>query len=256
MISSTSNSQVKYLINLQKKSKVRREEGCFVIEGIRMFVETPKDRIVKAYATEGFYNEHKDKFTEVNYELLSDSVFAQVSDTKTPQGVLAVVRMVEYKLEDILGSDRPFIIACEDLQDPGNLGTIIRAGEGAGVTGVVLSKNTVDLFNPKVIRSTMGSIYRVPVVYVSDFIEAVNAMKNSGITVAAAHLRGNIDYAKADYQESCAFLIGNEGNGLSEAAAECATCLVKIPMLGKVESLNAAVAATVLMYDVAAKRRG
>lgn len=255
MITSTNNSQVKYLVNLQKKSKFRKEEKRFVIEGIRMFSETPPDRIIKVYSTEKFYGEHTELFRKTEYELVTDNVFVQISDTKTPQGVLAVVSMKEYSLSDVIDSEDAFIIACEDIQDPGNLGTIIRAGEGAGVTGIILSKNTVDVYNPKVIRSTMGSVYRVPVAAAEDFCDAVKCMKNRGITVAAAHLKGNIAYDKADYGNRCAFLIGNEGNGLSDAAAAAADILVKIPMKGEVESLNAAAAATILMYDVAAKRR-
>lgn len=255
MITSTNNSQVKYLVNLQKKSRFRKDEKKFVIEGIRMFSETPPDRIVKAYATDKFYSEHKMMFKENEYEIVSDNVLAQMSDTKTPQGVLAVISMKEYSMSDVIDRDDAFIIACEDLQDPGNLGTIIRTGEGAGVTGIILSKNTVDVYNPKVIRSTMGSIYRVPVVVADDFCNAVKCMKNRGVTVAAAHLRGNVDYDEADYGNKCAFLIGNEGNGLSDTASDMADILVRIPMMGEVESLNAATAAAVLMYDVASKRR-
>lgn len=255
MITSTSNAQVKYLINLQKKAKTRREEQKFVIEGIRMFTEIPKERLVKAYVTEGFYAEHRELFVGVTYEMVADSVFAQISDTRTPQGVLAVVSMRNYSMAEVCDREDAFVIACEDLQDPGNLGTILRAGEGAGVTGIILSRNTVDLYNPKVIRSTMGSLFRVPVVVVEDFCMAIRQMQNLGIKVAAAHLDGVEDYAVADYGTKCAFLIGNEGNGLSDEAARAADMLVRIPMKGEVESLNAAVAATVLMYDVAARRR-
>jgi TrmH family RNA methyltransferase len=255
MITSTSNAQVKYLVNLSKKAKARREEKRFVVEGLRSFLEIPKDRLVKAYATEKFYDEHRELFTDIECEMVSETVFTHMSDTQTPQGVLAVASMKEYAMSDILECEDAFILACEDLQDPGNLGTILRAGEGAGVTGIILSKNTVDLYNPKVIRSTMGSVFRMPVVVADDFVQAVKMMKNKGIKVAAAHLAGTQDYAKTDYGKKCAFLIGNEGNGLTKAAACEADMLVKIPMKGQVESLNAAIAATVLMYDVAAKRR-
>lgn len=255
MITSTSNAQVKYLVNLQKKAKTRREERKFVAEGIRMFLEIPAERLVKAYVTERFHEEHRDLFLGVNYELVTDSVFAQISDTKTPQGVLAVVSMRDYSMAEVCGALDAFVIACEDLQDPGNLGTILRAGEGAGITGIILSSNTVDLYNPKVIRATMGSLFRVPVVVVEDFCMAIRQMQNLGIKVLAAHLDGTEDYARVDYGEKCAFLIGNEGNGLTREAAAAADMLVKIPMKGAVESLNAAAAATVLMYDVAAKRR-
>lgn len=255
MITSISNAQVKYLVNLQKKSKVRREERKFVAEGIRMFSEIPAERLVRAYVTEKFYGEHRELFEGVNYELVADNVFAQISDTQTPQGVLAVVSMRDYSMAEICDREDAFVIACEDLQDPGNLGTILRAGEGAGVTGIILSKNTVDIYNPKVIRSTMGSLFRVPVIVAEDFCMAVRQMQKLGIKVAAAHLDGVEDYARVDYGAKCGFLIGNEGNGLTDEAVRTADLLVKIPMKGEVESLNAAMAATILMYDVAAKRR-
>lgn len=255
MITSTSNAQVKYVSGLLKKSKLRNEEKRFVVEGLRMFSEAPKNRVVKAYATENFCNEHKEIFDGIDYELVADNVFRQMSDTQTPQGVLGVISMEEYSINSITEKDNAFIIACEDLQDPGNLGTIIRAGEGAGVTGIIVSKNTVDVYNPKVIRSTMGSLYRMPVVVAEDFYAAIKKMQEKNIKVAAAHLKGTCDYADMYYGNKCAFLIGNEGNGLSDGAAELADILVKIPMMGQVESLNAAVAATVLMYNEAEKRR-
>jgi TrmH family RNA methyltransferase len=143
----------------------------------------------------------------------------------------------------------------EDLQDPGNLGTIMRAGEGAGISGIILSHNCVDIYNPKTIRSTMGSIYRVPFIYVEDLKEAVTLLKDNKISIYAAHLKQSQDYEKLNFKESTAFMIGNEGNGLSDQLSNMADAYLKIPMLGKVESLNAAIAASVLMYEVARQRR-
>ena len=143
----------------------------------------------------------------------------------------------------------------EDLQDPGNLGTIIRTGEGAGIAGVIMTRETVDIFNPKTIRATMGSIYRVPFVYVQDIAETVAKLKTAGITVYAAHLKGEQYYDAFDYTGGSAFLIGNEGNGLKEQTANLADTYVKIPMAGQVESLNAAIATTLFMYE-AARQRG
>ena len=156
-------------------------------------------------------------------------------------------------LED---ADKPLFMILEDLQDPGNLGTIIRTGEGAGVTGVILSKTSVDVFNPKVIRSTMGSVYRVPVLYVDSIEEEVLPMlKTHGTTTYAAHLKGENNYDQEDYGKGTAFFIGNEGNGLSDELTACADTLIKIPMAGQVESLNAAMASGILMYEAARQRR-
>ena len=143
----------------------------------------------------------------------------------------------------------------DNLQDPGNLGTIVRTAEGAGVDAVFMSKDTVDIYNPKVIRSTMGSIYRMPVVYVEDLIALLDTFKEKGIKSYAAHLDGKNSYDQESYEGGTAILIGNEGNGLREEISNAADIWVKIPMLGQVESLNAAIAASVMMFEVARQRR-
>ena len=137
----------------------------------------------------------------------------------------------------------------EDIQDPGNLGTMIRTGEGAGVDGIIMSKGTVDIYNPKTIRSTMGSLYRVPFAYVQELFEAIRSLQENHITVYAAHLRGKQYFDEIAYEGGSAFLIGNEGKGLTAEVSEQADCYLKIPMEGKLESLNAAVAAALLMYQ-------
>ena len=185
---------------------------------------------------------------------MSDTVFAHVSDTKTPQGILAVVRRMEYTAEDILG-ETPHVLVLENIQDPGNLGTILRAGEGAGVTGIVMDANTADIYNPKVIRSTMGSVLRMPFVYVENLHETLEELKKKKIRLFAAHLQGKHAYDQEDYTGPAAFLIGNEGNGLTEETAAMADTYIRIPMEGRVESLNAAVAASVLMFEAARQRR-
>lgn len=256
MITSTSNQQVKEIVQLQKKSKARNQAGVFIVEGIRMVQETPADRVEKLYVTEGFYKKYKDALPKgCKPELVSDVVFAYMSDTKTPQGVLAVVRQMKHKAEDILNAENPHIMVLDNLQDPGNLGTIFRTAEAAGVNGLILSKDCVDIYNPKTIRSTMGAIYRIPFVYVEDILETIGEMKQKGIHVYAAHLDGKNSYDKEDYSTGTAFLIGNEGNGLQDEVAAQADTWVQIPMAGHVESLNAAIAAAVLMFEVSRQRR-
>ena len=254
MITSTSNTQIKNVINLIKKSKDRKAQGLFVVEGKRMFEETPKERIHSLFVSESFERANKDSLRGYAYELVADDVFSHMSDTKTPQGVMALVKMSEYSIEDMLKGGNPLIMILENLQDPGNLGTILRMGEGAGVTGVVMSSNTVDIYNPKTIRSTMGSIFRVPFVYVQDFSDAVSQCQNAGIKVYAAHLDGKNTYLGEDYREGTAFLIGNEGNGLTDDITKQADILIRIPMQGEVESLNAAIACTILTYEAVRQR--
>ena len=262
MITSTSSSQVKHVISLLSKAKERKKNNEYVVEGIRMVSEAPADLLVKIYMSERFQNNNSEYVKELvkkqgisddSIEIVADNVFDRMSQTQTPQGIMAVVRMKDNSLSDML-SGNPLLILVENLQDPGDLGTIIRMGEGAGVTGVIMSPNTVDIYNPKTIRSTMGSIFRVPFIYVQDFGEAVSECQKSGVKVYAAHLDGNNTYLGEDYSTPTAFLIGNEGNGLTDDITKQADTLIRIPMEGEVESLNAAIACTILTYEAVRQR--
>lgn len=257
MITSTSNGQVKELLQLQKKSKVRNERDIFVVEGIKMFLEAPRDRIEKVFISETLFNKKKQELQldGLKVEILSDKVFSYVSDTKTPQGILCIVRQKKTKLEEIFRQNPAHLMILENLQDPGNLGTIVRTAEGAGVSGIILSKDCVDIYNPKTIRSTMGSIYRMPFLYVENLEKTIEEVKEQNVKVYAAHLQGKNNYDEENYQTGCAFLIGNEGNGLSQEIAEKADIWVKINMHGQVESLNAAIASSILMFEVCRQRR-
>ena len=259
MISSGANQQIKNLTNLLKKSKERKKSNCFVVEGPRMCFEAPKEWIKSVYVSESFEKNEdnirmlKDKFE--SYEVISDSIFKSISDTMTPQGIMAVVKMPRYNLKDMINVERPMFLVLESIQDPGNLGTMIRTGEGAGISGVIMNKTTVDIFNPKTVRSTMGSLYRVPFLIVDDLEDTISILKNNGIMVYAAHLKAEKSYDQLDYTKPTAFLIGNEGNGLSDQISGCADQYIIIPMEGKVESLNAAISATLLMYEANRQRR-
>lgn len=256
MITSTSNPQVKNLQLLAKKARARNEQDVFLVEGMKMFQEAPRDKIQKVYIAKSLYEEKGQAFLQgMEAEVLEDHVFAAASDTKTPQGILCVVKQYHYRLEDMTDRENPHLLILENLQDPGNLGTIMRTAEGAGADGVILSRTSVDLYNPKTIRSTMGSIYRMPFLYVDSLEKILPALKKKGIRTYAAHLQGKNCYDQEDYRKGCAFFIGNEGNGLSENLSRKADTWIRIPMYGKLESLNAAVAASILMYEVCRQRR-
>ncbi|MCC8051867.1 MAG: RNA methyltransferase [Clostridiales bacterium] len=287
MITSTSNARVKDLIQLRKKAKERNERDVFVTEGPKMFRETPSERLLETFISESFYRKEKKLFDDGRpVTVLSDRVFESVSDTRTPQGVLCVVRQFHYQLEDLMGrrpataSDAgtsraitafeagdsmcqtgtakvsaPLLIALENLQDPGNLGTILRTAEGAGVTGILLGPGCVDIYNPKVIRSTMGSIYRVPFYYTEDLRRDLQALRQKGVRWYAAHLEGSVPYDEISYNGPAGFLIGNESRGLTPETAALADQSIRIPMCGQVESLNASVAASLLIYEANRQRR-
>lgn len=258
MITSTANSQVKQAAALAKRAKARKETGLFIAEGPKMFKEAPKDWVEKVYISGSYLEKEPAAGEGYSFEVVTDEVMKAMADTQTPQGILALIRQPSWKLRDVMGKEtgrKPLIMVLETLQDPGNLGTIIRAGEGAGITGVLMNRETADIFSPKVIRSTMGAVYRVPFVYTDDLKGAVSEMKEEGIHFYAAHLKGTKDYDEETYTEAAAFMIGNESKGLSEELSGIADSLVKIPMEGQVESLNAAVAASVLMFEAARQRR-
>lgn len=266
MITSVSNQQMKSVSALLKKTKERKGSKSFVVEGPRMVTEAPVAALKAVYVAESYENntdnktvlqELKQKCEQAHaiYEVVADNVFKSVSDTQTPQGIMAVVAMPEYHLEQLLDGDKTHLLILESIQDPGNLGTMVRTGEGAGVTGIIMNKTTVDLFNPKTIRSTMGSLYRVPFYVTDDLAETMKGLQKQGIALYAAHLKGEHSYDEEDYTKACGFLIGNEGNGLSDEIANLADTYIKIPMEGQVESLNAAISATLLMYEANRQRR-
>ena len=259
MITSSGNKKIKDLVAIIKKSSARKKQNAYIIEGIRMFRELKKEEILDVFASENFETENKKLLSEIypQYEIVSDRIFESISDTKTPQGVMAVVKRKEYTLDEILGKKEiPHnLLILESLQDPGNLGTLIRAGEGAGITGIIMNDTTVDIYNPKVIRSTMGSVFRVPFIYVKDLKEVIAEIYSRKINIYASSLEGAIEYDQPDYKKDTAFIIGNEAAGISKKVLDSVENKVKIPMLGEVESLNAAVAGSILMYEAARQRR-
>ena len=271
MIESISNPQIKKIMKLNKNAKYRRQEQAFVAEGWKTVGEALARGVVTTlYVSERFMDTWQDELREVegevwskvahnidstHVEYVASKLFIQLSDTITPQGIIALVKMPHYDRQALLNTENGCLLCLEDVQDPGNLGTILRAGEAAGVTGVIMSHDCVDIYNPKVIRSTMGSVYRMPFVYVEHLPETLEVLAEAGIHSYAAHLKGKNSYDQEDYTKGTAFLIGNEGNGLRDEVADVAECYIKIPMCGEVESLNAAVASSVLMFEAARQRR-
>ncbi len=261
MITSTSNQKVRQVVQWQTKAKERKKAGVFLAEGVKMLEEAPADWIREIYLSADCLKKAEEnhviqkKLLQNGYETVSEEVFRKMSDTQTPQGVLTVLKRPQYRLEELLTQEKPLFVVLEDLQDPGNLGTIVRTGEGAGITGVIMSAGTVDIFNPKVIRATMGSVYRVPFVFVDNVAEAIGRLRENGIHTYAAHLKGENYYDSFSFREPTAFLIGNEGNGLKKETADMADFYLKIPMEGRVESLNAAIATALLMYEAHRQRQ-
>lgn len=264
MITSVSNDKVKHIAALNKKAALRREEDVFLAEGVRLFEEILPNSIKEAYLTKEGAGTLKERghfdidalFATGRAEYVSDDVFAKMSDVVTPQGALAVVNRFHYNRKDLLkGPGEPLIMILCDVQDPGNLGTVLRTAEAAGVSGVVLVGDCADIYNPKVVRSTMGAIFRLPFVAENEIGGITDFLKAEGIKVWAAALDQAEVFSERDYRAGTAFMVGNEGRGLKEEHIKAADGGVIIPMAGKTESLNASVSAALLVYE-AARQRG
>ena len=256
MITSVSNPAVKDVALWQTKAKARRESGFFVVEGLRLVREAAPEDVVRAYATEEFAasEEGKALCERLASEPVSDSVMARMSDTKTPQGILAVVRQKKWRLEDLTAAPAPLLVL-EHVQDPGNVGTLFRTAEAAGAAGILMDAETADPWQPKVVRGTMGAIFRLPFAVSEDLPEALLELKARGMTLYAAHLEGSREYDAVSYPPRAAFLLGNEGNGLSDAVTALADERIRIPMAGRTESLNVSTAGAVLLYEHFRQRR-
>jgi len=258
IIESIKNKNIK-LVSCLKNRKDREKNDLFVVEGTRFVEEIPCDYEVIFYVlSEEIYETYDIKKLNAGSEIIavSNKIFKEISDTNSPQGILAVVKQKKYSFQDILNitSDKEFFIVVEEINDPGNLGTIIRTADACGCSGVLITKGSVDIYNPKVLRSTMGSIFHLPIISEVNLDECIELMKEKGIGIFATHLKGAKYPYDFDLAKRCAFLIGNEARGLSKDAINHADYLLKIPMPGKAESLNASIAAGVIMYEVVRQR--
>lgn len=226
-----------------KDRKGRRESGCFLVEGRKMVEEALASAfdVETVLVQEGM--ELPDGLTMPVYELPAH-VLAAVCDTKTPQGIAAVVRMKE---QSALGKH---IVVLDGVQDPGNVGTIIRTADAAGLDGVLLSTQCADVFSPKVLRATMGSIFRMNLRTTDDLPGELTKLREKGYSILSSQLDGTLFYERQGVAERFALIIGNEGNGVSEQVQQTATHRVRLPMRGGAESLNAAIAAAIMMYEL------
>lgn len=258
MITSSSNDKIKHIVRLLKSSQDRKSEGVFVVEGDRICREIPADRFVEGFVSEDYIRKNgiaeengECRIYSCSYTAVSNSVYKKISSTVSGQGIIGIARQ---KVRDPLdfieehGNGKLRLLILENIQDPGNLGTMIRTAEAAGFDAIITDMSTVDAYNPKVIRSTMGGIFRLPVMTADDLVDFLQNARIRGISLYGAILDGSVEYNKCGYQDRLGILIGNEGNGLSLEIRSLVDTRVRIPMKGKAESLNAAVAAAILMY--------
>lgn len=243
MITSKDNTKVKEIKKLKHK-KYRNNK--FIVEGTKMVKEAISEKAdidVIVYKSGITIDEELMQF---NCLEVSGEIFKELTDVVTPQGVLAVINKNE-KMDEI-DKNSTYILALDGIQDPGNLGTIIRTADSANLKQVVVSKDTVDAYSPKVVRSTMGAIYRVNVITVDDLAKSINELKKHGFKVVTTELEGEDNFYQIDYAKKVV-VIGNEANGISKEVRKTSDFKTRIPILGKTESLNASVAASLMIYE-------
>jgi TrmH family RNA methyltransferase len=244
-------------LKLLKQKKHRDDTGLFLAEGEKFINEIPGGTVLEYFVSQS-YNAKNPGFvrgTKENVTVLKDSVFESVSTNKTPQGKIALCRKMKNSLASLLAdSKNTLYILTEEINDPGNLGTIIRTAHAAGAAGVITSKGSAELYNPKTLQSAAGAVFKVPVVENADFSEVLPRLAQNGITVCAADIAGAVSLFDTDFTKPCAFLLGSEARGLSENSLKLSAKKVFIPMPGGAQSLNVSAACAVFVYEALRQR--
>jgi len=257
-VSSKENALVKELRHSFAKAALT-EDGYCAVEGVRLLEEALRSGLrVKAVFFSQSAQERAQRLlpqisTHADALLLPDAVFRSAVATETPQGVAALVKLKSFTFADLLGN-RPLILGTAGVQDPGNLGTMIRSAEAMGASGVLAMEGTVNAINPKVIRASAGSLFRLPVVKM-DSAEAVRNLRDQGARILATSSHKGIALDEADLTEACCIFVGSEGAGISKELIAEADEVIAIPHAERVESLNAGVAASIILYEAARQRR-
>lgn len=257
MLNDPKAAKVRGVAKLVKK-EARQETGLFLLEGpqgLKEAIDRPK-LILEVFATEEAISRHEDLFQRLNQlrietHVVSDSVLRALSDTNTPQGVVAVCQQFNVSLEDILATKPKLIALLSQIRDPGNAGTVLRAADAAGADAVLFTSASVDIYNPKVVRSTTGSLFHLPFAVDLDLAETIQALKSAGHQVLAADAAGRPITALFDQGElvrETTWLFGNEAWGFSPEELALADQSVAVPIYGAAESLNLATAASVCLY--------
>lgn len=251
VIKSKDNNTLKEIKKLKEK-KYRVENKKFIVEGFRFLEEGFKSDFIidKLFIKESSVDKFKEKFYfyineyEEKLFIINDSLFKNISGTENSQGVLAVLQMKE----ENFNKEEGLYILADKVQDPGNLGTIIRTAHSAGCRGVILSKDTVDLYNEKTLRATMGSIFNIPIIHDENLV-FTKRLISEGYNLVCSSLDTEKNFYEVNLVDNVIIAVGNEGNGISDEVMNLATFKVKIPMIGNTESLNVAIAASIMIYE-------
>jgi TrmH family RNA methyltransferase len=256
-IVSVQNTRVKEWVQLLDR-RGRDKQGKFLIEGIHLVeeavaAEAPVATIVYSLDKDKPWQLYEQTKEHIEWIGVSQAVLEKCSDTQTPQGIFAVVDKPSLDARQVLKVMHDFVVVIDGVQDPGNLGTIVRSADAVGASGVILGAGTVDLYNPKTIRSTMGSLFHLPIIE-ADLLRILPEAKAAGIQLVTTSLQAQHSCYETDLRQPTWIIMGNEANGVSAAVAAESNVHVIIPMQGKAESLNVAMAATVLLFEASRQR--
>lgn len=249
MIITSRENKIFKLAKLLKTQKGRTEKGLFMIEGFRIV----KDALLKGIDADCIIVKDGtvlDFSADCPVYAFAPKLFSEIAETVSPQGVIAICPAKKCSFEDILSLGKKCVVMCEALQDPGNIGTIIRTAHAADSGGVILTKGCCDLYNPKIVRATMSAMFSVPVVSGAESKKVIEYFRANGYKIVAGALTDNaVDFYSADLSGKVLIVIGNEGNGVEESTLSFCDIVLKIPMRSDAESLNAAVAGSVMVYE-------
>ncbi len=243
IITSKDNEIIK---NIKKLKEKKYRLDSYIVEGIKMVKEAINEN--QEIALIAIREDFKIDFDTKNIKTvtISNKIFNDISDVKTPQGILAVIKKNQ---NNQIETNSNYILALDSLQDPGNMGTIIRTADSANINQIIINKTTVDPYSPKVIRSTMGAIYRTNIIEVEDLKTTLKEIQSKGFQIITTDLKATQSIYDINYNNKTVVVIGNEANGVSQEILQTADKKVIIPMLGKTESLNASIAASIMIYE-------
>ena len=252
IITSVQNAKVKHVVALQQKSSLRREENLFVVEGQREVEHC----INSGYEVEELYVlDALDYSGDLAPIRVSSAVYEKMAYRGGTEGIIAVVKAKTHCLKDLQLPKNPLVVVLESVEKPGNLGAVLRTADGAGVDAVIVCDPLTDLYNPNLIRSSIGAIFTVPCVACSSE-ECIAFLKEKGISILTAQLQDSYDYYDYDMVHASAIVMGTESTGLTDQWRQAADAHIRIPMLGALDSLNVSVSAAILMYEAVRQRRG
>lgn len=255
-LTSKDNINIKNTIKLKKSAKYRRQSGLFVAEGIRVCYDAmlSNAQIDMLFVTEEAIEKNTDKFNKLSEYAnktfcVSSNVFSLISDTQTPQGFLCVIKALDKTIEFDKIENGGKYLALDNLQDPNNLGTILRSAEAFGISGIIMSNDCCDIYSPKVVRGSMGAVFRLPFIICNTIADFLNEYPNIDSFAAVVDSDAQ-KITEVNFSDTCITVIGNEGNGLKEETIKACKNKITIPMNGKAESLNASVASSIIIWEM------